>query len=130
MVRSCLELFCFLSFVSFVLRHLCSGTHRRNPFMIFYLLTSCDQPLTKGASVTVCSHKNFNSEAINSVSYFQASFKQVVLAEKTSLSSQYFYNLQKFVVIERGLVLLPVATPAEAGKILAQMVIEVLVLCW
>ena len=30
-VRSCLELFCFLSFVSFVLRHLCSGTHRRNP---------------------------------------------------------------------------------------------------
>ena len=29
-VRSCLELFCFLSFVSFVLRHLCSGTHRRN----------------------------------------------------------------------------------------------------
>ena len=30
-VRSCLELFCFLSFVSFVLRHLYSGTHRRNP---------------------------------------------------------------------------------------------------
>ena len=29
-VRSCLELFCFLSFVSFVLRHLCSGSHRRN----------------------------------------------------------------------------------------------------
>ena len=29
-VRSYLELFCFLSFVSFVLRHLCSGTHRRN----------------------------------------------------------------------------------------------------
>ena len=31
-VRSCLELFCFLSFVSFALRHLCSGTHRRNRF--------------------------------------------------------------------------------------------------
>ena len=27
-VRSCLELFCFLSFVSFVLRHLYSRTHR------------------------------------------------------------------------------------------------------
>ena len=34
-VRSCLELFCFLSFVSFVLRHLCSGTHRRNPCFVF-----------------------------------------------------------------------------------------------
>ena len=54
----------------------------------------------------------------------------MVLAEKTSLSSQYLYNLQKFVVIERGLVLIPVATPAEAGKILAQMVIEVLFSCW
>ena len=31
-VRCCLELFCFLSFVSFVLRHLYSGTHRRNRF--------------------------------------------------------------------------------------------------
>ena len=26
-----LELFCFPSFISFVLRNLCSGTHRRNP---------------------------------------------------------------------------------------------------
>ena len=26
-----LELFCFLSFITFVLRNLCSGTHRRNP---------------------------------------------------------------------------------------------------
>ena len=52
----------------------------------------------------------------------QATFRRVVLAEKTSLSSQYFYDLQKFVVIERGLVLLPVASPVEAGKILAQMV--------
>ena len=52
----------------------------------------------------------------------QATFRRVILAEKTSLSSQYFYDLQKFVVIERGLVLLPVASPVEAGKILAQMV--------
>jgi len=53
----------------------------------------------------------------------KASFKKVVLAEKTPLSSQYFYDLQKFIVIERGLVLLPVASPTEAGKILAQMVL-------
>lgn len=45
-----------------------------------------------------------------------------MLAEKTSLSSQYFYDLQKFIVIERGLALLPVTSPTEAGKILAQMV--------
>ena len=49
-----------------------------------------------------------------------------MLAEKTSLSSQYFLNLQKFVVIERGLVLLPVANFDEAGKILAQMVMNFL----
>ncbi|KAM7432192.1 hypothetical protein ABFA07_017349 [Porites harrisoni] len=52
----------------------------------------------------------------------KASFRKVVLAEKTSLSSQYFYDLQKFIVIERGLALLPVTSPTEAGKILAQMV--------
>ena len=48
-----------------------------------------------------------------------------MLAEKTSLSSQYFYDLQKFIVIERGLALLPVASPTEAGKILAQMVNQI-----
>jgi len=53
-----------------------------------------------------------------------------VLAEKTPLSSQYFYDLQKFIVIERGLVLLPVASPTEAGKILAQMVDNVLFYSW
>ena len=53
---------------------------------------------------------------------FQASFRKVIIAEKTSLSSQYFYDLQKFIVIERGLVLLPVTSPVEAGRILAQMV--------
>ncbi|XP_074618304.1 Fanconi anemia core complex-associated protein 24-like isoform X4 [Acropora palmata] len=52
----------------------------------------------------------------------KASFRKVVLAEKTPLSSQYFLSLQKFVVIERGLVLLPVANSDEVGKILAQMV--------
>ena len=48
--------------------------------------------------------------------------QEVVLAEKTPLSSQYFLSLQKFVVIERDLVLLPVANSDEVGKIVAQMV--------
>ncbi|XP_074618450.1 Fanconi anemia core complex-associated protein 24-like isoform X1 [Acropora palmata] len=51
-----------------------------------------------------------------------ASFRKVVLSERTPLSSQYFLSLQKFVVIERDLVLLPVANSDEVGKILAQMV--------
>ena len=54
--------------------------------------------------------------------YLQANFRKIVLAEKTLLSSQYFYEVQKFVVIERGMVLIPVASPVEAGKILAHMV--------
>lgn len=54
--------------------------------------------------------------------FAKASFRKVIIAEKTSLSSQYFYELQKFIVIERGLVLLPIASPVEAGRILAQMV--------
>ena len=29
-----LELFCFLSFITFVLRNLCSGTHRRHPYFL------------------------------------------------------------------------------------------------
>ncbi|XP_067052851.1 Fanconi anemia core complex-associated protein 24-like [Acropora muricata] len=58
----------------------------------------------------------------NHSSHNQASFRKVVLAEKTPPSSQYFLSLQKFVVIERDLVLLPVANSDEVGKILAQMV--------
>ena len=42
-VRSCLELFCFLSSVSFVLRHLYSSTHGRNPLLrlLYQTLISC-----------------------------------------------------------------------------------------
>ena len=36
-----LELFCFLSFITFVLRNLCSGTHRRNP------KTSCEKTVLR-----------------------------------------------------------------------------------
>lgn len=53
---------------------------------------------------------------------YQANFRRIILAEKTPLSSQYYQELQKFIVIERGLVLLPVASTVEAGRIMAQMV--------
>ena len=35
-----LELFCFLSFITIVLRNLCSGTHRKNPKLRFFLSQS------------------------------------------------------------------------------------------
>ncbi len=46
----------------------------------------------------------------------------VVLAEKTSTTAQYFAALQKFVVLEIGLVLTPCTTSEEVANILAQMV--------
>ncbi|XP_031552430.1 Fanconi anemia core complex-associated protein 24-like [Actinia tenebrosa] len=48
--------------------------------------------------------------------------KVLVISERTPLSEQYFTGLQKFVVIERSLVLLPMTSNVEAAKIIAQMV--------
>ncbi|XP_066981476.1 Fanconi anemia core complex-associated protein 24-like [Macrobrachium rosenbergii] len=46
----------------------------------------------------------------------------VVVAQKTQLTSEHFGNLQKFVVIELGLTLIPVSSIEEAGNLLTQMV--------
>ncbi|XP_068200283.1 Fanconi anemia core complex-associated protein 24-like [Palaemon carinicauda] len=46
----------------------------------------------------------------------------IVVAQKTHLTSENFSHLQKFVVIELGLTLIPVSTIEEAGNLLAQMV--------
>ncbi|TRY85921.1 hypothetical protein DNTS_011934 [Danionella cerebrum] len=46
----------------------------------------------------------------------------VVVVEKTPLCEQYFSVLQKFVVLELGLTLLPVADTSEAAQLIAQMV--------
>ena len=46
----------------------------------------------------------------------------IVLAEKTPISKQYFPSLQKFTVLELGLVLLVIVNQNEAGGLLAQMV--------
>ncbi|XP_076863220.1 Fanconi anemia core complex-associated protein 24 [Brachyhypopomus gauderio] len=51
-----------------------------------------------------------------------SNFHGVVIVEKTRLSEQYFSGLQKFVVLELGLTLLPVASPAEAAQLISQMV--------
>ncbi|XP_046544184.1 Fanconi anemia core complex-associated protein 24-like isoform X2 [Haliotis rubra] len=46
----------------------------------------------------------------------------VVMAEKTATSGQYYQDLQKFVMLEIGFVLLPVNNQKEAAGLLAQMV--------
>ena len=48
--------------------------------------------------------------------------KGIVLAEKTRTSAQYFPALQKFVVLEIGLVLIPVTSREELSGLLIQMV--------
>ncbi|XP_035645902.1 Fanconi anemia core complex-associated protein 24-like [Oncorhynchus keta] len=51
-----------------------------------------------------------------------SSFQGIVLVEKTQLSEQYFSAMQKFVVFELGLTLLPVASQLEASQLLIQIV--------
>ncbi len=57
---------------------------------------------------------------------FQANsgLQGIVIVEKTHLSEQYFSGLQKFVVLELGLTLLPVSSAAEAAQLIAQLVSE------
>lgn len=46
----------------------------------------------------------------------------LVLVENTRLSEQYFTAVQKFVVFDLGLTLLPVGGQTEAAQLIAQMV--------
>ncbi|KAK9516142.1 hypothetical protein VZT92_024095 [Zoarces viviparus] len=51
-----------------------------------------------------------------------SSFQELVLLETTRLSEQYFAAVQKFVVLDLGLTLLPVGGQTEASQLIAQMV--------
>ncbi|XP_061919280.1 Fanconi anemia core complex-associated protein 24 [Entelurus aequoreus] len=51
-----------------------------------------------------------------------SSFQELVLVEKTRLDEQYFASVQKFVVFELGLTLLPVGGQTEASQLMVQMV--------
>uniref|UniRef100_A0A8C5SNE0 FA core complex associated protein 24 n=1 Tax=Laticauda laticaudata TaxID=8630 RepID=A0A8C5SNE0_LATLA len=48
----------------------------------------------------------------------------IVFVEKTQISNQYFPEMQKFVVLELGMTLLPVASQKEAAQLIAQLVQE------
>ncbi|NWI16497.1 FAP24 protein, partial [Crypturellus soui] len=46
----------------------------------------------------------------------------IVIVERTSISEQYFLAVQKLVVLELGMVLLPVANQGEAAQLITQLV--------
>ncbi|KFP56327.1 Fanconi anemia-associated protein of 24 kDa, partial [Cathartes aura] len=46
----------------------------------------------------------------------------IVVVEKTQISDQYFLAVQKLVVLELGMVLLPVANQGEASQLITQLV--------
>ncbi|NWV67708.1 FAP24 protein, partial [Malurus elegans] len=51
-----------------------------------------------------------------------SSLRGVVIVEKTPISDQYFLGVQKLVVLELGMVLLPVANQGEASQLIIQLV--------
>ncbi|XP_015910708.1 Fanconi anemia core complex-associated protein 24 isoform X2 [Parasteatoda tepidariorum] len=48
--------------------------------------------------------------------------RSAVLVEKTAISGQYFYNMQKFTVLELGLGIIPVTGIEECTQVLISMV--------
>ncbi|KAM9288671.1 Fanconi anemia core complex-associated protein 24 isoform 2-T2 [Morus bassanus] len=48
----------------------------------------------------------------------------IVIVERTQISDQYFLAVQKLVVLELGMVLLPVANQGEASQLITQLVRE------
>uniref|UniRef100_A0A8C4GV96 Fanconi anemia core complex-associated protein 24 pseudonuclease domain-containing protein n=1 Tax=Dicentrarchus labrax TaxID=13489 RepID=A0A8C4GV96_DICLA len=50
-----------------------------------------------------------------------SSFQELVLVENTRLSEQYFSAVQKFVVFDLGLTLLPVSGQTEASQLITQI---------
>ncbi|NXM47170.1 FAP24 protein, partial [Gymnorhina tibicen] len=51
-----------------------------------------------------------------------SSLRGIVIVEKTQISDQYYLGVQKLVVLELGMVLLPVANQREASQLIIQLV--------
>ncbi|NXL00861.1 FAP24 protein, partial [Mesembrinibis cayennensis] len=56
-----------------------------------------------------------------------SSLEVIVIVERTQISDQYFLAVQKLVVLELGMVLLPVANQGEASQLITQLVSFMLV---
>ncbi|XP_053843158.1 Fanconi anemia core complex-associated protein 24 isoform X2 [Vidua macroura] len=51
-----------------------------------------------------------------------SSLRGIVIVEKTPISGQYYLGVQKLVVLELGMVLLPVANQGEASQLIIQLI--------
>ncbi|XP_078066626.1 uncharacterized protein KIAA0513 homolog isoform X3 [Mustelus asterias] len=61
----------------------------------------------------------------NWLKVFRAStLNGIIVLEKTQLSEQYFPAVQRFVVLELGMTLLPIASQTEASNLIIQLVHE------
>ncbi|XP_056668187.1 Fanconi anemia core complex-associated protein 24 isoform X3 [Monodelphis domestica] len=51
-----------------------------------------------------------------------SNLKGIIIVEKTQMSEQYFTTVQKFVVLELGMTLLPVSNQMEASQLIIQLI--------
>lgn len=86
----------------------------------FYLsVRSCILYITEADLVAGNSYRKRLVRVRNS-----SNLKGIVVVEKTQMSEQYFPAIQKFTVLDLGMVLLPVASQMEASCIIIQLVQE------
>ncbi|XP_016076490.1 PREDICTED: Fanconi anemia core complex-associated protein 24-like [Miniopterus natalensis] len=86
----------------------------------FYLsVRSCILYITEADLVAGNSYRKRLVRVRNS-----SNLKGMVVVEKTQMSEQYFPAMQKFTVLDLGMVLLPVASQIEASCIIIQLVQE------
>ncbi|XP_039989484.1 Fanconi anemia core complex-associated protein 24 [Xiphias gladius] len=84
--------------------------HLPNKSCILYV-SECDIVAGNGHKRKLVRYRNASS-----------SFQKLVLVENTRLSEQYFSAVQKFVVFDLGLTLLPVSGLTEASQLITQIV--------
>uniref|UniRef100_A0AAQ4NUA2 Fanconi anemia core complex-associated protein 24 pseudonuclease domain-containing protein n=1 Tax=Gasterosteus aculeatus aculeatus TaxID=481459 RepID=A0AAQ4NUA2_GASAC len=84
--------------------------HLPNKSCVLYV-SECDVVAGNGYKRKLVRYRNTSSHG----------FQELVLVEKTRLSEQYFGAMQKLVVFDLGLTLLPVGGQAEASQLIAQI---------
>ncbi|KAM8892476.1 Fanconi anemia core complex-associated protein 24 isoform 2-T2 [Spinachia spinachia] len=85
--------------------------HLPNRSCVLYV-SECDVVAGSGYKRKLARYRNTSSHG----------FQELVLVEKTRLGEQYFSAVQKLVVFDLGLTLLPVGGQAEAAQLIAQIV--------
>ncbi|XP_036995035.2 Fanconi anemia core complex-associated protein 24 [Artibeus jamaicensis] len=86
----------------------------------FYLSTRCCILYIKEADLVAGNSYRKRLVRVRNSSNLQG----IVIVEKTQMSEQYFPAIQKFTVLDLGMVLLPVANQVEASCLIIQLVLE------